>query len=71
MGGTKDIMYSRADAPRCDSRKSSAGRGAPPLAAKLPRESKIDPDIKTLSAGSQGRIDIVHLINRRYSYAGS
>ncbi|TMH34185.1 MAG: hypothetical protein E6H66_10505, partial [Betaproteobacteria bacterium] len=39
---------------------------------KLPAYLKADPDVKTLeAAGRQGHIDIVHLINRRYSYMGS
>jgi NTE family protein len=41
------------------------------LLQKLPLRLKADPDVKTLeAAGRRGHIDIVHLINRRYSYAG-
>jgi NTE family protein len=42
------------------------------LLQKLPAHLKADPDVKALeAAGRRGHIDIVHLINRRYSYAGS
>jgi NTE family protein len=41
------------------------------LLHKLPLRLKADPDVKTLeAAGRRGHIDIVHLINRRSSYAG-
>jgi NTE family protein len=70
----KDIMYSsktRLDTTHV--REIQRQRGAlRRLLQKLPANLKIDPDVKTLeSAGRRGHIDIVHLINRRYSYAGS
>lgn len=70
----KDIMYSaktRFDAThvREIQRQSGALRR---LLQKLPTHLKADPDVKTLeAAGRRGHIDIVHLINRRYSFTGS
>ena len=70
----KDIMYSsktRLDTThvREIQRQREALRR---LLQKLPANLKIDPDVKTLEgAGRRGHIDIVHLINRRYSDAGS
>lgn len=41
------------------------------LLHKLPGRFKADPDVKTLEeSGKSGRIDIVHLINRRHNYPG-
>jgi NTE family protein len=41
------------------------------LLQKLPAHLKADADVKTLeAAGRRGHIDIVHLINRRYSHTG-
>jgi NTE family protein len=70
----KDIMYSSKT--RFDSasvREIQRQRGAlRRLLQKLPTHLRPDPDVKTLeAAGRRGHIDIVHLINRRYSYAGS
>jgi NTE family protein len=70
----KDIMYSsktRFDTTHV--RKYQRQRGAlRRLLQKLPAHLKADPDVKALeAAGRRGHIDIVHLINRRYSYAGS
>ena len=69
----KDIMYSSKT--RLDTapvRKFQRLRGAlRRLMQKLPKHLKADPDVKTLeAAGRRGQIDIVHLTNRRYSYAG-
>jgi NTE family protein len=70
----KDIMYSSKT--RFDTghvRQIRRLRGAlRRLLQKLPLRLKADPDVKTLeAAGRRGQhIDIVHLINRRYSYAG-
>jgi NTE family protein len=70
----KDIMYSsktRLDTTHV--REIQRQRGAlRRLLQKLPANLRIDPDVKTLEgAGRRGDIDIVHLINRSYSYAGS
>ena len=70
----KDIMYSsktRFDTAHV--RKIQRQRGAlRRLLQKLPTHLRADPDVKTLeAAGRRGHIDIVHLINRRYSYTGS
>ena len=70
----KDIMYSsktRFDTAHV--RKTQGQRGAlRRLLRKLPLRLKADPDVKRLqAAGRRGHIDIVHLINRRYSYTGS
>src|SRR3989442_2382572 len=69
----KDIMYSsktRLDTTHV--REIQRQRGAlRRLLQKLPANLKADPDVKTLeAAGRRGHIDIVHLINRRYSYTG-
>ena len=70
----KDIMYSsktRFDTAHvCEIQRR---RGAlHRLLQRLPTHLKADPDVKTLeAAGRRGHIDIVHLINRRYSYTGS
>ena len=70
----KDIVYSSKS--RFDTahvRENHRQRGAlRRLLQKLPIHLKADPDVKTLeAAGRRGHIDIVHLINRRYSYMGS
>jgi NTE family protein len=70
----KDIMYSsktRFDTAHV--RKNQRRWGAlRRLLQKLPARLKRDPDVKALeTAGRRGHIDIVHLINRRYSYTGS
>jgi NTE family protein len=70
----KDIMYSsktRFDTAQV--RQIQRQRGAlRRLLQKLPAHLRADPDVKTLeAAGSRGHIDIVHLINRRFSYTGS
>ena len=70
----KDIMYSsktRFDTAHV--RQMQRQRGAlRRLLQKLPLHLRADPDVKTLeAAGRRGHIDIVHLINRRYSYTGS
>jgi len=69
----KDIMYSsktRFDTAHV--RQIQRQRGAlRRLLQKLPTRLKADPDVKTLeAAGRRGHIDIVHLINQRYSYTG-
>jgi len=69
----KDIMYSsktRDDTTRV--REIQRQRGAlRRLLQKLPKHLKADPDVRVLeAAGRRGHIDIVHLTNRRYSYAG-
>jgi len=70
----KDIMYSsktRFDTAHV--REIQRQRGAlRRLLQKLPTHLRADPDFKTLeAAGRRGHIDIVHVINRRYSYTGS
>jgi NTE family protein len=70
----KDIMY--ASKTRFDTahmRDLRRQRGAlRRLLQKLPLRLKADPDVKTLEGADRHRhIDIVHLINRRYSYTGS
>jgi NTE family protein len=69
----KDIMYSsktRFDTTHVDTIQRQRG-ALRRLLQKLPTHLKADPDVKTLEgAGRRGHIDIVHLINRRYSYTG-
>jgi NTE family protein len=70
----KDIMYaSKTRFDAANMREFRRQRGAlRRLLQKLPLRFRADPDVKTLeSAGRQGHIDIVHLIDRRYSYTGS
>jgi len=69
----KDIMYSsktRDDTTRV--REIQRQRGAlRRLLQKLPKHLRADPDVRMLeAAGRRGHIDIVHLTNRRYGYAG-
>lgn len=62
----KDIMYSsktRFDGTRVQRLRAALRR----LLHKLPRYFKADPDVKVLQGSSRGRIDIVHLTNRRRS----
>jgi NTE family protein len=70
----KDIVYSsktRFDTAHL--RKIQRQQGAlRRLLQKLPTHLKADPDVKVLeTAGRRGHVDIVHLINRRDSDAGS
>jgi NTE family protein len=70
----KDITYSsRTRFDTAHVRKIQRQRGAlHRLLQKLPVHLKADPDVKMLeAAGRRGRIDIVHVINRRCSYTGS
>jgi NTE family protein len=69
-----DIMYSsKARFDTAHVREIQRQRGAlRRLLQKLPVRLQADPDVKMLEAGSRrGHIDIMHLINRRYSYTGS
>lgn len=70
----KDIMYSSktrfntARVAEQDALRQSLQR----LLERLPPEFGSDPDVKTLADSCRGpKIDIVHLINRRYSYTSS
>ena len=69
----KDILYSsktRFDAPRAHEVRRLRGV-LRRLLQKLPGRFRTDPAVKAIEqAGKSGRIDIVHLINRRNSYPG-
>ena len=69
----KDIMYSSKARLDTGHVRHARLRGAlRRLLQKLPLRLRADPDVKTLEAADKrGRIDIVHLINRRSGYAGS
>ena len=70
----KDIMYSsKTRFDTAHARKNQRWRGAlRRLLQKLPTRLRRDPDVKVLeTARRREHIDIVHLINRRYSYTGS
>jgi NTE family protein len=74
MERQKDIVYSsktRFNTTRVaeeDTLRQSLQR----LLERLPPDFKSDPDVKALAASCRGpNIDIVHLINRHYSYTSS
>jgi NTE family protein len=71
----KEIMYSsktRFDSAHVREIQRQQRGALRRLLRKLPAHLKVDPDVKTLEAsGRRGHVDIVHLINRRYSDAGS
>jgi NTE family protein len=70
----KDIMYSsktRFNTTRV-AEEDSLRQTLQSLLQRLPPEFKTDADVKALAAACRGpKIDIVHLINRHYSYTAS
>lgn len=74
MERRKDIMYSsktRSNTTRVTEREQMKG-ALKRVLAKIPVEFRNDADVKALEAiCSRPHVDIVHLINRRYSYTTS
>lgn len=74
MERRKDIMYSsktRSNTTRVTEREQMKG-ALKRVLAKIPAEFRADADVKALAAiCGCPHVDIVHLINRRYSYTSS